>query len=208
MAQNKKEQIAVLEHTVDSLTGRVDRLEQQLSQRTDDFNRMVQKMAQCNDEKNQLTQELDKANQSVKQLQQSLQETQQKLQAADARIAELNKEIESLREEMSKSKSSAIPKEYSLVYEFSISGHPKYAKALLFDKLDDESGAIVYFYDRSGNLVEFFDGYGDYGGYGYQALFEDDNISMGYFGPRAEVEKTGPYFEEKGKSYSVKIVNL
>ena len=146
MAQSKKEQIAALQHSVDSLTGKIEMLEQQLAQRTE--------------ENNQLTQKLASAMQNVAQLEQSLRESkdaQQKLQREmDARVAELNHQIDSLRDQLSKLQTPTILRTPDLTF-FELQGPVKKVK------WDDDSLNYVgdaynkfgqeFEFDKKGNLI-------------------------------------------------------
>lgn len=90
------------------------------------------------------------------------------------------------------------------IYEFSIDGHPKYAKAFLLEngKEEDDGNALVDFYDCNGNSVKCLEGDGSWNAQGFMASFEDGNIEIGVMGMGA-----GPYFTENGKEYAIKIVN-
>lgn len=90
------------------------------------------------------------------------------------------------------------------IYEFSINGHPNYAKAFLLEngKEEGNGNALVDFYDRNGNSVKYLVGDGSWNAQGFMASFEDGNIEIGVMGMGA-----GPYFTEKGKEYDIKIVN-
>ena len=87
------------------------------------------------------------------------------------------------------------------IYEFAISGHPQYAKAILMANDKEVDNALANLYDRDGNLVKYCDGYGSWNAQGFLATFEKDNIELGVMGMGA-----GPYFTEKGKEYTIKIV--
>ncbi len=209
MAQNKKEQIAILQHSVDSLTGRIGMLEQQLAQRTE--------------ENGQLTQKLAAAMQNVEQLEQSLRESkdaQLKLQREmDARVAELNHQIDSLRDQLLKLQTSTIenngvqysefeepniPAGYQIVDKYSISGHSQYAYAIVlskgdpFEAMDDPTKAIVQFYDKNGKMVKSFNGEGFMAMKGF--VFSTKNLEIGIVGDGMDY---GPFFEENGKSYDI-----
>ena len=90
------------------------------------------------------------------------------------------------------------------IYEFAISGHPRYATAYLSENGNEEGAgnAVVEFYDRNGNSVRSLVGDGSWSAQGFLASFEDGNIEIGVMGMGA-----GPYFSEKGKEYKIKIVN-
>lgn len=229
MAQNKKEQIAILQHEVDSLTGRVEMLDKQLAQsinenerlsqlleeRTNENKRLSQALEERTDDLNQRTQELASVRQTVEQLQKSLkeaQEAQQKLQReSDARIAELNQEIASLSEALGAyteiADEPADESEiFTAVYEIIISGHPKYAKAMLSQNgLEEGEGnnALVNFYDRNGNLVKTYEGEGGWNSKGFLASFDNGKIEIGVSGLCPD---GCPTFTDHGKEYNIKII--
>ena len=101
------------------------------------------------------------------------------------------------------SATSSIPEGYEKVYEMTITGHPNYAKALLYEKAneDSDSEAIVCFYDRQGKMVKSYSGYGSWSAQGFLAYVDDDNIEIGVMGMGA-----GPTFSVGGKEYKVKVV--
>lgn len=99
------------------------------------------------------------------------------------------------------STTSIVPQGYEKVYEMTITGHPKYTKAILYSQGYDEEGAFVCFYNRQGEMIKSYQGYGEYSAQGFLASFDNNKIEIGVMGMGG-----GPYFSANEKEYKVKIV--
>lgn len=100
------------------------------------------------------------------------------------------------------STTSVVPQGYEKVYEMTITGHPNYTKAILYQQENDEGGAFVCFYNRQGKMVKSYQGYGEYNAQGFLASFDDGKIEIGVMGMGV-----GPVFSVNEKEYKIKIVS-
>lgn len=209
VAQSKKEQIAILQHAVDSLSSKVMTLNQELSQYADENNRLVQDLNNSRRTVDQLIRSKREADERIEKLLKSkeaddarIAKLQKMWDNADARIAALNKQVADLREQLSRNEAAGNADGFEQIYEFSISNHPQYKKAvLLAENGGGEGRAIVRFYDRNGNLVKTYEGWGGWNAQGFLADFEEESLSIGVMGMGV-----GPMFTENDKGYTIKIV--
>lgn len=208
VAQSKKEQIAILHHAVDSLSAKVMMLNQEIAQRSDENSQLIQELNNSRRTVEQLIRSKREADDRIEKLLKSkevddarIAKLQKMCDDANARIAVLNKQVADLREQLSKNEAAGNVDGFKQVYEFSISNHPQYKKAVLLESDFEEGRAIVRFYDRNGNLVKTYEGWGGWGAQGFMADFEDGTLSIGVMGMGV-----GPMFTENDKEYTIKIV--
>lgn len=209
VAQSKKEQIAILQHAVDSLSSKVMTLNQELSQYADENNRLVQDLNNSRRTVDQLMRSKREADERIEKLLKSkkvedaeIAKLQKMRDDAHARIAALTKEVAELREQLSRNEAGNADG-FEQIYEFSISNHPQYKKAVLLagNEVEEGSRAIVRFYDRNGSLVRTYEGWGSWNARGFLAYFEEETLSIGVMGMGV-----GPMFTENDKGYTIKIV--
>lgn len=208
VAQSKKEQIAILHHAVDSLSAKVMMLNQEIAQRSDENSQLVQELNNSRRTVEQLIKSKREADERIEKLLKSKEaddartaKLQKMWDDAHARIAKLTKEVAELREQLSRNEAGNADG-FEQIYEFSISDHPQYKKAVLLAEYGaGDVRAIVRFYDRNGNLVKTYEGWGGWGAQGFMADFEDGTLSIGVMGMGV-----GPMFTENDKGYTLKIV--